>query len=181
MIKFVKIKVDRKNKIYRNINFLEDIYNLYKQYNRFLNDDFVQNDLLEEVLLTVERTSPFFWVILNDESFAGFVFLENIIGNRKTLYSAEITTCFKQEFWGSFTRKVGRKFLQYCFKKLKFKKLKGLVFKENTKTNALLKSLGMKLEAELKSETLKNGRPQDVQIFSITNNKKYGKENENDR
>lgn len=169
MIKFVKIKLDRKNKIYKNIKFLENIFNLYKKYEKFLNDDFTQNDLLEEVLSIVERTSPFFWVVLKDDKFAGFIFLENIIGNEKKLHSAEITTCFEQEFWGDFTKKVGKKFIRYCFKKLNFKKLKGLVFKGNTRINTLLKTLGLTLEAELKSETMKNGKPQDIQIFSITN------------
>lgn len=169
MIKFVKIKLDRKNKIYKNIKFLENVFNLYKKYEKFLNDDFTQNDLLEEVLSIVERTSPFFWIVLKEDKFAGFIFLENIIGNEKKLYSAEITTCFEQEFWGDFTKKVGKKFIRYCFKKLKFKKLKGLVFKGNTRINTLLKTLGLTLEAELKSETMKNGKPQDIQIFSITN------------
>lgn len=168
MIKFVKIKLDRKNKIYKNINFLENIFNLYQKYEKFLNDDYTQKDLLEEVLSIVERTSPFFWVVLSEEKFAGFIFLENIIGNEKNLHSAEITTCFEQEFWGDFTKKVGKKFINYCFKKLKFKKLKGLVFKGNTRIQTLLKSLGMEFEAELKAETMKNGKPQDIQIFSIT-------------
>lgn len=97
MIKFVKIKLDRKNKIYKNINFLENIFNLYQKYENFLNDDYTQPDLLEEVLSIVERTSPFFWVVLSEDKFAGFVFLENIIGNEKNLHSAEITTCLDRK------------------------------------------------------------------------------------
>lgn len=168
MIKFVKIKLDRNNKIYRNINFLENIYNLYKKYEKFLNDDYTNCDLLEEVFSTVERTSPFFWVVLQDDRFAGFIFLDNLIGNSEHLHSAEITTCFEQEFWGDFTKKVGRKFVKYCFKKLKLKKLKACVFKENTRVHTLLKSIGMTFEAELKNETQKQGTPQDLHIYSIT-------------
>lgn len=175
MIKFVKVKLNREKKIYRNINFLENIYNLFRKYDKYLNDDYIQQDLLEEVFSTIERTSPFFWVILSDEQFAGFIFLDNIIGNSENLHSAEVTTCFEQDFWGDFTKKVGKKFIKYCFKKLKLKKLKATVFKENTRVHTLLKSIGFNFEAELKNETLKNGKSQDIQVFSIINNKK-GKE-----
>ncbi len=166
MIKFVKIKIDRKKKQYRNINFLEEIYNLYKTYNRYLNDDFVCEDLLDEIIKTIEVNFPFFWVILNNEEFTGFIFLENITGNRNKLYSAEVTTCFKKNFWGDFTKKVAKKFTMYCFKKLGLKKLKAKVFKENVSAAAILRAAGMKFEAELKAETMKNGKPQDILIYS---------------
>ena len=120
----------------------------------------------------IERNSPFFWVILKDNSFAGFVFLENIIGSDLKFHSAEITTCFKQEYWGDFTKQVAKKFIRYCFKKLKFKKLKALVYKENYRVTSILETAGMKPEAELKSETMKNGKLQDIKIYSILN-KKY--------
>lgn len=172
MIKFVKIKLDRKNKNYHNINFLENVYHLYKKNERYLNDDYANSDLLEEVLSTVERTSPYFWAILNNDKFAGFIFLENIIGNRENFHSAEITTCIEKEFWGDFTRQVGKKFFRYCFKKYQFKKLKGLVFKENFRIQKLLKDLGMSLEAELRAETIKNGKLQDIEIYSILKKQK---------
>ena len=168
MITFVKVKIDRKNQIYKNIIFLEQIYNLYEKHEKFLNDDFRQADLLDEVISIIERTSPFFWALLKDEQFAGFVFLENFIGNTKNKHSAEITTCFEQEYWGNFTKHAGKKFIKYCFKKLKLKKLKCLVYKNNTKVFNLLKSVGMELEAELKNETIKNGKPQDILIFTTT-------------
>jgi len=166
MIKFVKIKIDRIRKIYRNINFLEDIYKLYKAYEQYLNDDYSSEDLLENIITTIEQNTPFFWAILNNDEFAGFVFLENFIGSSENLYSAEITTSFKREFWGEFTKKAARKFVRYCFKKLGFKKLKAKVFKENYRAAAILKAAGMSFEAELKSETMKNGKPQDILIYS---------------
>lgn len=98
MIKFVKIKIDRNKKQYRNINFLEDIYLLYKNYNKYLNDDFASEDLLEEIIKTIEVNFSFFWVVLNNDKFAGFVFLENFTGNKDKFYSAEVTTCFLKDF-----------------------------------------------------------------------------------
>jgi len=167
MIKFVKIKINRNKKQYRNINFLEDIYNLYKCYSRYLEDDFVSADLLDEIIRTIEINFSFFWVVLKNEKFAGFVFLENITGNKDNLYSAEVTTCFKKEFWGNFTKQVAKKFTRYCFKKLGFKKLKAKVFKENVRAASILRAAGMKFEAELKAETMKNGKPQDILIYSV--------------
>jgi len=167
MIKFVKIKVDRVKQIYRNINFLEDIYFLYKKYNKYLSDDYSDENLLDEIINIAETNFPFFWVILKGEEFAGFVFLENIIGNGNKLHSAEITTCFKPEFWGDFTKKAAKKFIRYCFKKYGFKKLKAKVFKENVRTASILRAAGMSFEAELKSETMKNGKPQDILIYSV--------------
>lgn len=171
MIKFVKLKINREKKLYKNIGFLEDIYYLYKKFDRYLNDDYSDNNLLDEIIKTVEKCNPFFWVILDSEQFAGFVFLENIIGNKNKLHSAEITTCFKPEYWGAFTKKSAKKFIRYCFKKYGFKKLKAKIFKENFKTAAILKTAGMKFEAELKSETMKNGKPQDILIYSVIKNK----------
>ncbi len=166
MIKFIKVKIDRKNKIYRNINFLENIYNLNKRFSRYLSDDYSNKDLLEDIICTIEQSYPFYWVILNNETFAGYVFLENIIGDCNKFHSAEITTCFEPEFWGDFTKRTAKKFTRYCFKKLGFRKLKAKVFKGNYRAAAVLKSAGLKFEAELKSETMKNGKPQDILIYS---------------
>ncbi|MBQ3310624.1 GNAT family N-acetyltransferase [bacterium] len=170
MIKFVKLKIDRINKQFKNITFIEDVFRLYQKYNRYLNDDFVkEKSLLDVVINTIERNTPFFWVILKDNKFAGFVFLENIIGSDKNIHSAEITTCFKKEYWGHFTGLAAKKFIKYCFKKLKLKKLKAIVYSENFRAFSILKSAGMSLEAELKAETMKNGKLQDVKIYSILN------------
>lgn len=167
MIKFIKIKINRKTKSYRNIKFIEDVYILYKKFTNFLSDDYANKDLLEETIATIENATPYFWAVLKDETFAGFVFLENIVGNENKLHSAEVTTCFKKEFWGDFTKQVAKKFTRYCLKKLGFKKLKAKVYKENFRAAAILKTAGMKFEAELKTETMKNGKPQDILVYSL--------------
>lgn len=173
MIKFKKIKIDKHNNIFQNIQYLENIYNLFTKYKNYLSDDYSKSmDLFDEILQLI-KTSPFFWVILNDEEFAGFVYLENIIGNKNRFHSAEITTAFERKFWGKFTKICAKKFLLYCFKKLKFKKLKALVFKENVRTEALLRDCGMRLEALLRGETLKNNKLQDIKIYSIIRGKKH--------
>ena len=117
MIKFIKIKINRSQKTYKNIVFLENIYKLYKKFSQHLNDDYSSEDMLEEIITTIEKSGPCYWAILNDNKFAGFVYLENFIGNKNDIYSAEVTTCFEPEFWGPFTKKIAKKFIKYCFKK----------------------------------------------------------------
>ena len=51
MIKFVKLKIDRNNKKFRNIHFLEDVFNLYKKYERYLNDDYTKRVSLLDVVI----------------------------------------------------------------------------------------------------------------------------------
>ncbi len=176
MIKFKKIKIDKQKNIFQNIQYLGKIYNLIKKYNNYLNDDYYSTyDLFEAIINLVIQTSPFFWVILQNEEFVGFVYLENLIGNKKHLHSAEIVTAFKRKFWGKTTKICAKKFITYCFKKLKFRKLKAVVFKENFRTEAILKSCKMELEAELKAETIKNKRLQDIKIYSIIRGKRKWK------
>ncbi len=165
-MKFKKIILDNPN----NLVYIDEILKLYKKYSKFICDDYFSSDanFLESLLRLIKETSPYFWIILEKESneFAGFVFLENFIGNTEKLHSAEITTCFKQKFWGNFTKKAARKFIKYCFKIINLKKLKAIIFKENVRVKMLLKSAGFKKEAILKGETFKNGKLQDIEIYS---------------
>lgn len=74
MIKFKKIKIDRYNKVFYNIQYLENIYNLIKKYNNYLY--YYTSDLFEEVINLIIQTSPFFWIILKKEELAVFVYTQ---------------------------------------------------------------------------------------------------------
>ena len=76
-------------------------------------------------------------------------------------------TCFDKRFWGDYTKVCAHIFLDYCFKKYKFKKIKALVYPENFRVKTLLKSVGFEKEALLKDETLRNGKLQDIEIYTI--------------
>lgn len=172
MSKFIKIIINRKRQEFRNIHYLPQIIGLYERFSKYLHDDYFlqkQKSSVDAVIDLVERTSPFFWVIVDKKSdkFAGFVFLENLVGSTVNFHSAEITTCFEPEFWGKYTKACAKKFVNYCFKKYKFKKLKAYVFPQNAKVKMLLKKTGFKKEAMLKAETLKNGELQDIETYSI--------------
>lgn len=172
MSKFIKIIINRKRKEFRNIQHLPQIIQLYERFAKYLHDDyFLENkdSPVDAIIDLIEKTSPFFWAIIDEKSskLAGFVFLENWVGAKNNFHSAEITTCFNPWFWGKYTKMCAAKFIKYCFKKYKLKKLKAYVFTQNSRVKTLLKKVGFKKEAVLKSETLKNGKPQDIEIHSI--------------
>lgn len=177
MSKFIKIIINRRNKEFRNIQYLPAIISLYEQFSKHLHDDyFLKNKKspVDAVVDLVETTSPFFWIILDKktEKFAGFGFLNNWIGTKNDYHSAEVTTCFVPSYWGIYTKICAKKFIKYCFRKYKLKKLKAYVFPQNFNVKMLLKLVGFKKEALLKAETVKNGSLQDIEVYSIIKNQK---------
>lgn len=172
MSKFIKIIVNRNRTEFRNIEYLPQIIKLFEKFSKYLNDDyFFENNesSIDSIINLIEKTTPYFWAILDKKSntFAGFCFLENWVGAKNNYHSAEVTTCFNPEFWGKYTKDCAKKFIKYCFKKYNLRKLKAYIFPQNTKVKMLLKKSGFKKEALLKSETLKNGIEQDIEVYSI--------------
>lgn len=176
MNKFIKIIINRRNKEFRNIQYLPQVISLYEQFSRYLHDDYFlesQKSPVDAVVDLVEKTSPFFWVTVDKktEKFTGFGFLDNWVGTKNNYHSAEVTTCFIPAFWGHYTKICAKKFIKYCFKKYKFKKMKAYVFPQNFRVRMLLKQVGFEKEALLKAETIKNGALQDIEVYSILRSK----------
>ena len=138
---------------------------LYSKYITFLEDDYNEDTLAD----IVSRVYPFFWIILSNKTFAGFVYLDNIIGNQNKMHSAELTTCVDPRFWGDFTKQGAKIFLEKCFKEFQFTKIKALIYPQNQRVKTLLKTSGFVKEATLKSETLRRGCLQDIEIYSLFN------------
>lgn len=173
MNKFIKIIIQRRIKEFRNIQYLPSVIKLYEKFSKYLHDDyFTENQIssVDSIINLVEKTSPFFWVVVDKKSskFAGFVFLDNWIGNKNNFHSAEITTCFEPEFWGKYTKICAGKFVKYCFKKYNLKKMKAYVFPQNYRVKMLLKKTGFRKEATLRAETIKDGKLQDIDVYSIS-------------
>lgn len=172
MNKFIKVIISRKKREFRNIQYLPQIIKLYERFSGYLHDDYFlesQKSSVDAVINLIEKTSPFFWVIMDGKSseFSGFVFLDNLVGAGRNFHSAEVTTCFEPSFWGEYTKICARKFIKYCFKKYKFKKIKAHIFPQNFKVKTFLKKTGFKKEAVLRAETFKNGVLQDIEVYSI--------------
>jgi len=172
MSKFIKIIINRKSREFKNIEYLPEVIKLYEKFSRYLHDDYFlksNSSSIDAVIALVEKTAPYFWVVIDKKSgkFAGFAFLDNWVGAKNEFHSAEITTCFNPAFWGSYTKFCARKFIKYCFKNYKLKKIKAYVFPQNFKVKTLLKRSGFHKEAILKAETVKNGQLQDIEVFAI--------------
>ncbi len=150
-------------------SYFEQALFLYLKYSKYLDDDYAQDSLnvYDYFYNLVSRTQPFFFVITEGESVTGLVYLDNLTGDRKRLHSAELSTCFDKRYWGDYTKKCAVYFLNYCFKKCGFKKIKALVYPQNYRVKTLLKYAGFKKEALLKGETLRNGNLQDIEVYSV--------------
>ena len=174
-ISFNKLIINRDLEIFENIEYLPKILELYKHYANNLEDDFSPYRLSYENFINfLEKISPHFYLVFCKKDFCGFMTLENFVGNDKKLYSAEVTVCLKRKYWGNFALNVAQKFKNYCFSVLKITKLKALIYTQNKLSKNLLYRCGFKKEATLKSETLRNGKPQDIEVYTLFNTNKGG-------
>ncbi len=163
--KFVQVLYKPSLNQFSNLHYIPDIQICYSQYAKYLQDDFAKFN--ENILFYLEQSFPFFWVVLNEEDeFMGFVALENPCGDENRLYSVELLTCLDKKAWGSFSRYSANIFLKKCFEELGVYKIKALVFPDNFRTSTLLKTSGFKYETTLKSETLRFGKPQDIDVYA---------------
>ena len=151
---------------FENPAYLEQVIFLYLKYSAFLDDDYALNGqkFLDYFFNLLHRTA--FYIIVEHGIVSGFVYLDNFIGDANRFHSAELTTCFDKRFWGDYTKNCARLFLDFCYEKFGFKKIKALVYPENVRVKTLLKSAGFEKEALLKCETMRNNRLQDVEVYS---------------
>ena len=143
--------------------YLPQICHLYEKFKKYLEDDYNEDTLAG----IIQRTYPFFHVVLSDTSFAGFVYLENLKGSSEELHSAELVTCIHPLYWGDFTKQAAKIYIEKCFREFGLKKIKALIYPDNFRVKKLLESAGFKKEAELKSETKRFGKEQDIELYSI--------------
>ncbi|MBD5402148.1 GNAT family N-acetyltransferase [bacterium] len=166
MCKFVQVIYNPNLGLYANLDYISDIQKCYSRYAKYLQDDFMHFE--NDVYSFLAHTYPFFWAILTrDDEFMGFVLLDNFIGNDNCLYSAELTTCFNRQAWGDFTKYCAKIFLKKCFDELGLSKIKAQVYPDNFRTKMLLKSAGFEYETTLKAETLRKGKPQDLDVYAL--------------
>lgn len=167
MCKFRQVILNRKLGQAYNCQYIPDIIKCYKKYFKFLHDDFSRIYTSNPELL-VEQCYPYFWVVLDfNNQFMGFVYLDNFTGDDKSFYSAELTTCFDKKAWGVFTKYSAKIFLKQCFDNFGFYKIKVQIYPDNFRTKILMKSCGFVYESTLKNDTLRFGKPQDIEVYSL--------------
>lgn len=149
--------------------YFEQVLFLYNKYARFLDDDYAKEEKNSAKYLRelIERVFPLFWVIVEGDMVSGFVYLDNVIGGNIKFHSAELVTCFDKRFWGTYTKVCANAFLRFVFRKYGFEKIKVYVYPDNFRTRGLIEFCGFEKEAVLKSETLRNGKLQDIEVYSL--------------
>jgi len=174
LFRFERLIINRKIGVFQNLKYFPQVLRLYLKYLQFLEDDFslIVENVFDGTIDFVEKISPHFYLVLNEDEVCGFFCLENFVGKANNLYSAEVVTCFDKKYWGTFTKYAGQSFKDFCFDELALVKLKALVYPQNTRVRAILRECGFSLEAVLKMETLKEGVLQDLEIYSAFNQRK---------
>ena len=148
---------------YSSLRYVPDIIMLYSKYSKYLCDDFSSYSPLNFF-----HNSPFIYAVTDiNNNFMGFISLDNFIGSDEFNYSAEVTTCFDRKAWGNFTRHSAEFFLKFAFEKFGFTKIKACVFPDNFRVKTLLKSSGFFYETTLRNETLRLGKPQDIDVYAV--------------
>jgi len=175
MSNFYGQKLPIKFKQITDAEYLSEISKLYNRYIENLEDDFSPLRSSPQKLSDfIEKVRPHFYIILFDNDFCGFIVLENIVGNQQCIHSAEVLICLKRKYWGKTSLFAAKTFRNYCFKILKIKKLKALIYPQNNLVKRLLKKCGFAKEALLKSETVKNNQLQDIEVYTLFNEEKGG-------
>lgn len=151
--------------------YFEQALFLYTKCSKYLDDDYALNNLsvYDYFYNLIIRTQPLCFVITEGDIVSGFVYLDNITGGSGKRHSAEISTCFDKRFWGNYTKICAKFFINYCFDTYGFYKLKALIYPENFRVKTLLKNAGFIKEALLKNETMRNGKLQDIEVYSVFN------------
>ena len=174
MCKFLKI-LHRPTLYYPFLRSFIQILNCFCKYSKYLRDDFAPDDY-EFIISKI----PYLWAIYTaDNKFAGFVFLDNFVGDEKNVFSAELTTCFERDVWGKFTKDCARLFLKKCFEEYGLHKIRASIYPDNFRVSALLKSAGFIYEATLPQETVRNGKLQDIDIYALYQSYYYKNEVKN--
>lgn len=167
MCKFKPVILTPNFSHFQNLHYIPEIKKCYLKYFKFLQDDFAKT-LTSDIYSFIAQSSPFFWVITDyEDRFMGFVYLDNFTGSSEKLYSAELTTCFDRKAWGVFTRYSAKFFLKKCFDELGLYKIKAQIYPDNLFVKRLLKSSGFEYETTLIKETLREGKPQDIDVFAL--------------
>ncbi len=154
-----------------NLKYFPKVLELYVKYMRYLEDDFslFKLNALDALVEYIRKISPHFYLVISNEEVCGFFALENLIGNNENIFSAQVITCFFPKYWGVFTKQAGLIFTDFCFDILGIQKLKAVIYPENARVKSILKICGFEKEAFLKSETLRNGCLQDIEVYSVFN------------
>ena len=82
-------------------------------------------------------------------------------------FFTSFSVCFDKKYWGNFVRYSSKFFFKMCFDVFGFYKIRAQFYPQNKFVKNLLKDCGFDYEVTLPSETLRNGVPQDIEVWSL--------------
>ena len=149
-------------------------------YLKWLNDEEVTKHMesggnfdyktLEKYLTDVENNPKYFWAIIskNNSKHIGNIKVDPIDLNNK--FGEFGIMIGDKKSWGKgYAKQASKVVLNFCFQKLKLRKINLGVLANNDSAIKLYDSLGFKLEGHFKKHILKNGKYIDVYRYSIFN------------
>ena len=186
---------------------IKEIINLAIKYNKLMFDGFKKPKNKEtrafegfytalRIFEIIYSSNGNFWVIeAENGEIAGFFYIYDVISlihpvknppkNEieyiKKPHTAVLAGCLKKNFWGLKSKKILYEILSMLFEKENLKKIKCEIFASNPYVKGILKRFDFICEGVLKGETINRGKPENVEIWALFEEKwraKFKKESE---
>lgn len=154
----------------KNINteYYKDILKLIHKHKNVLLDDYLPQNA-EDLINLIDDLYPWFFIMFKHHDFLGYMYCHTWYGDKERKHSCYLTSAAIKRFYGKDTRKVLCLFCNYLFDALGLVKVRAEVKKENALCIKLLEDCRFKKEGYLKSNTLLNGKPQDMLVYGKIN------------
>lgn len=146
------------------VDYLPKVLMLFFKNKDWMLDDYYQPEI--DILINfIKAFVPNFYIVLNDDTFMGFIYLSHFSGNNENKHSCEISACCVPEFWGKRNREFLKLFTDYLHETEKYIKIIAKTHPKNRSCIKILEDCGFKKEGWIKGATLKNGRLSDLLLF----------------
>ena len=171
-INFLNLNKERFNKL--DFAAFQTIFALMLRHRHKLFDDeyFAGNKpYIERVYEIIQEHLPYFWLFYDVKTgeILGFCYFYDIVPGKNHIYSAFASICFAKKALGMRAYVGAKRLMNYMFRELKVTKIKAECYSDNLLVPNFLAKLDFQHEATLKSETIVQNRPKDIEIWSIFN------------
>ncbi len=144
-----------------------------KYHSRLFDDDFFRINFStpERFFNFIKqfKDNIYFVLLGKEEKFAGFFYLYETKKAANGYFDSKITLCICRPYWGFGSYAIAKKGLKFLFETMNVRKLSVEIVGENSYAWKLIEKLEFEYEATLKKECFKNGRAENLHIFSKFN------------
>ena len=144
-----------------------------KYHSRLFDDEFFRINFStpEKFLNFVKmfKNNIYYALLGKDEKFAGFFYLYETKKVPNGFFDSKVTFCICRSYWGFGSYAIAKKALKFLFEVMNVRKLSIEIVGENSYAKKLIERLNFEYEATLKKECFKNGKAENLYIFSKFN------------